>query len=55
MGKQSGMMKIANRMAQSIIADQTRARVALGFDAAIIAARSIQDGAGALCGFCNGL
>ena len=29
MGKQSGMMKVANRMAQAIIADQTRARVAL--------------------------
>lgn len=41
MGKQSGMMMVANRMAQHIIADQTRARVALGFDAAIIAAHEV--------------
>ena len=41
MGKQSGMMMLANRMAQRIIGEQTRARVALGFDAAIIAAHEV--------------
>ena len=35
---QSAVMKAANMMAREIIAEQTRARVMLGFDAAMIAA-----------------
>lgn len=41
MGKQSSMMMVANRMARAIIAEQTRARVALGLDAALIAAHEV--------------
>ena len=39
--KQSSMMKIANEMARAIIADQTKARLAIAFDAAIIAANKV--------------
>lgn len=54
MGKQSAVMIAANRMAQHIIADQTRARVALGFDAAIIAAHEVfKMGPGRSAAFCN--
>lgn len=41
MGKQSSLMIIANQMARAIIADQTRARVSLGMDAALIAAHEV--------------
>lgn len=41
MAKQSNTMKIANMMAKKIIADQTRARLAMGFDAAILAAHEV--------------
>jgi hypothetical protein len=41
MAKQSSTMKIANMMAKKIIADQTRARLAMGFDAAILAAHEV--------------
>ena len=35
------MMVVANRMASAIVAEQTKARIALGFDAAIIAAHEV--------------
>lgn len=38
MSKQSSLMILADRIARKIVAEQTRARLALGFDAAIIAA-----------------
>lgn len=41
MAKQSNTMKIANMMAKKVIADQTRARLAMGFDAAILAAHEV--------------
>ena len=41
MAKPNAVMVIANKMARAIIAEQTRARVMLGFDAAIIAAHEV--------------
>lgn len=41
MSKQSSTMKIAQAIARKIIADQTRARLAMGFDAAILAAHEV--------------
>lgn len=35
------MMIVAQRMASAIVAEQTKARIALGFDAAIIAAHEV--------------
>lgn len=52
--KQSATMMIAQKMARAIIADQTRARVAIGFDAAIIAAnKSFHMGPGRAAQFAN--
>lgn len=39
--KQSSVMVIANRMARAIVAEQTRARLQMGFDAALIAAHEV--------------
>lgn len=41
MGSKNQVAIIANRMASAIVAEQTRARIALGFDAAIIAANKV--------------
>ena len=41
MSKPSAVMKLANRMARSIIAEQTRARICMSFDGAIIAAHEV--------------
>lgn len=41
MAGKNQVAKIANRMASAIIAEQTRARIALGFDAAIIASNKV--------------
>lgn len=41
MGSKNQVAVIANRMASAIVAEQTRARIALGFDAAIIAANKV--------------
>ena len=47
MSKQSAMLKIAQSIAQKAIAEQTKSRLCLGFDAAIIAAHNtFQMGAG---------
>lgn len=52
MAKPSTVMVIANRMAREIIANQTSARIMLGFDAALIAAhRSLQLGPGRAAAF----
>lgn len=41
MGTKNSVMVLADRMARNIIANQTRARVMLGFDAAIVAAHEV--------------
>ena len=41
MGTKNAVMVMADRIARNIIAEQTRARVMLGFDAAIIAAHKV--------------
>lgn len=41
MGKQSAVMKIANQMAREIVANQTLARLTIGFDGAIMAAHKV--------------
>ena len=41
MGKQSAVMKLADRMAQRIVAEQTMARLRIGFDGAIMAAHKV--------------
>lgn len=38
MSKQSALMAMADRIARNIVAEQTRARIMMGFDAALIAA-----------------
>lgn len=38
MSKQSALMAMADRIARNIVAEQTRARLMMGFDAALIAA-----------------
>lgn len=40
-GKQSAVMKIANQMAREIVANQTLARLTIGFDGAIMAAHEV--------------
>ena len=41
MGKQSAVMKLADRIAQRIVAEQTMARLRIGFDGAIMAAHKV--------------
>lgn len=41
MAKQSTVMVLANRMAREIIANQTQARLTIGFDASLIAANEV--------------
>lgn len=41
MGKQSAVMMIANQMAREIVANQTLARLTIGFDGAIMAAHEV--------------
>lgn len=54
MGKQSAVMVLANRMADKLVAEQTRARLMMGFDAAIIAAHEVfQLGPGRAAAFAN--
>lgn len=54
MSRQSTVMVIANRMAKAIVADQTRIRLAIGFDAAIIAANEVfHMGPGRAAAFAN--
>ena len=52
MAKPSTVMILANRMAREIIANQTKARLMMGFDAALIAAnRSLKLGPGRAAAF----
>lgn len=52
MAKQSTVMVLANRMARAIIANQTQARLTIGFDAAVIAAnRALGMGPGRAAAF----
>lgn len=52
MAKQSTVMVLANRMAREIIANQTQARLTIGFDAAVIAAnRALGMGPGRAAAF----
>ena len=54
MSKQSTVMVLANRMARKLVAEQTRARLMMGFDAAIIAAHEVfQFGPGRAAAFSN--
>lgn len=54
MSKQSSVVILAGRIAREILAEQTRARLALGFDAAIIAAHEVfQMGPGRAAAFAN--
>lgn len=41
MGTKNSVIVLADRMARNIIAEQTRARIMLGFDAALIAAHEV--------------
>ena len=54
MSKPSATMKIANKMARAIVAEQTRARLSIAFDAALIAAHEVfQLGPGRAAAFAN--
>ena len=54
MGKKNAMLTLAQTMARQIVAEQTRARLMIGFDAAIIAAHNVFGmGAGRSAAFAN--
>ena len=52
--KQNNTVKLAQRMARAMVAEQTRARIAMGFDAALIAAnKTFHMGPGRAAQFAN--
>lgn len=54
MGGKNQLMKLANMMAREIVADQTKARICISFDAAIVAAnKTFNMGPGRAAAFAN--